>query len=311
VSTPHADGSTQAIARLDALSRSVDEQTSAVVAESRRIGILGRRTRRGAAIVALVAELERRSASMQSVLETGRTLLRERLQASPEAPVVREVRGDVTQRRGVGDAAQGFLRSLAIGDRVVDEVVLPLLDGERWEDTWIDAHESVRDILDQIVAADGVAPPTPAPAAGRSGGGPTALDHGGRSELHYAAGRTGGGVDRLRELLAEGYDVDLPDRRGFTPLFFAAEGAQPEQARALLDAGADIEARDAWGNTALGRAILVPDPAARQVARILLEAGADPDSKNDYDRSARDVVNDIVNQELRELFAQFPPLDQR
>lgn len=58
---------------------------------------------------------------------------------------------------------------------------------------------------------------------------------------------------------------------GISPLMVAVEWEQPEIVALLLDAGADIEASDALGQTALYRAVLRP-----AMLKTLLERGASP-----------------------------------
>ena len=62
-------------------------------------------------------------------------------------------------------------------------------------------------------------------------------------------------------------------------MHFAAQQSQTEAARALLQAGADVDPRDKHGNTPLGRAIFNSRGDVGTVA-VLLNAGADPDVVN-------------------------------
>lgn len=302
----NSDEVASAIIRVDDLEQTARARMAAM-SSAMSTTEAGGRPRQFSQLTGFVAELDRRTATMLATLDVARAELVSRGVASAPDDAGVALAADATAKTSdsVARAARAFLTAIGVGDHVVNEFVASVVDdGARgdvdpWEDAWVESSEAVREVLKRIVAA----------ANGHRSASPVvdALDRGGRSALHYAAGREGGGVARLRDLIADGFDVNLPDRQGFTPLFFAAEGAQPEQTVKLIAAGADLEARDAWGNTALGRAILVPDPNARQVARILLEAGADPDAENNYGRSARDVVHDIVNQELKDLFDEFPP----
>ena len=58
---------------------------------------------------------------------------------------------------------------------------------------------------------------------------------------------------------------------GIRPLMAAVEWDQPEIVAVLLDAGADIEASDALGQTALSRAVFRPE-----ILKMLLQRGANP-----------------------------------
>jgi ankyrin repeat protein len=60
--------------------------------------------------------------------------------------------------------------------------------------------------------------------------------------------------------------------RGQTPLHFACEGGHPEVAARLLDAGADIEARDMIGRTPLMTTAMSRN---MEVVKVLLKRGAD------------------------------------
>lgn len=81
-----------------------------------------------------------------------------------------------------------------------------------------------------------------------------------------------------RTLIAAGAEIDAADARGRTALHYAAEAGSEATVALLLLAGADVERPDGQGDTALHLAVAKGfDPAAR----ALLEAGADPNVRND------------------------------
>jgi ankyrin repeat protein len=57
------------------------------------------------------------------------------------------------------------------------------------------------------------------------------------SEIHDAA--RAGDVDKVRDLMNDGADVNAPDERGFTPLLWAVYGGHLDAAELLIDKGAD------------------------------------------------------------------------
>src|SRR5687767_2353813 len=78
-------------------------------------------------------------------------------------------------------------------------------------------------------------------------------------------------IIRVRELLKEAADVNVRDKEhNETPLILAVKFADAGMVRLLLDAGADVDARDDWGRTALFYA-QVPS----EVFEVLHNAGAD------------------------------------
>ncbi|CAD7694970.1 unnamed protein product [Ostreobium quekettii] len=99
----------------------------------------------------------------------------------------------------------------------------------------------------------------------------------GETPLGVAAKR--GSLATARVLLAAGADPDACcDQFGDRPLHQATETDSHEIVLALIEAGANISARDSDGDTALGDAAIFN--AARS-AEVLIEAGADVDSKQD------------------------------
>jgi len=74
----------------------------------------------------------------------------------------------------------------------------------------------------------------------------------GASPLHMAA--TNGDSGPLKALIAAGASVNARDREDNTPLHMAAYTDKSENARLLLEAGADIEAKSTGGRTPLSLA---------------------------------------------------------
>lgn len=96
--------------------------------------------------------------------------------------------------------------------------------------------------------------------------------------LHLAVGKRVGGLAGVRKLLANGADVMQQTAvSGWTPFHYAVLSHQFENAKALLDKGADPNVTDHAGNTALHIACNRRDGEA---VMQLLEFGADPNRDN-------------------------------
>ena len=63
-------------------------------------------------------------------------------------------------------------------------------------------------------------------------------------EDRLAAAAKAGDADAVRALLAESVGLERADAEGMTPLLVAAKYQRPEVVQLLLDAGADLSARD-------------------------------------------------------------------
>jgi len=124
-----------------------------------------------------------------------------------------------------------------------------------------------------------------------AGADPASGDIYGNTVLHYAA--MAEDPKLLEALLAAGVSPDLSNREvRETPLFVAIEHGREPQCRALLAAGADLEAQDVMWNRPLHIAAGAGDLA--QVL-ALLEAGADPCARNRDGEGFMELIDDDVD----------------
>ncbi len=89
-----------------------------------------------------------------------------------------------------------------------------------------------------------------------------------------------GHMNVVSQLLDNGANVNARDPQGQTALHLAAMGGHADIVRTLLDRGASLEAVNVWGGTVLGQTTwcVVNQPRTHYagVIEILLDAGADP-----------------------------------
>ena len=119
-------------------------------------------------------------------------------------------------------------------------------------------------------------------------GRPKNLDSGGLTPLLYAARENC--LACVDVLLTSGADIDLPDPDDVSPLLVAIMNANWDLARTLIDAGADVNEWDLFGEAPLftavnlrsridgGRASIDPMNKAKglDIVKLLLERGANP-----------------------------------
>jgi len=89
------------------------------------------------------------------------------------------------------------------------------------------------------------------------------------NELVVAAEK--GDTAAVQQLLQKGANVEARDSGGGTALLWAAEGGYTEVAKLLLDKGANINAKDSKGTTALLQAV---EQNSAELVKLLLERGA-------------------------------------
>ena len=117
----------------------------------------------------------------------------------------------------------------------------------------------------------------------------------------------GGDVEAVRELVRSGADVDARDRHGQTALMLAAHRGHREIVELLVEAGADLDVAAKYNLTALMLAIVAGHAA---VARVLVRAGANRDVRGVgapgfAGKSAYDLA---VARGMTELYAELERL---
>jgi ankyrin repeat protein len=113
-----------------------------------------------------------------------------------------------------------------------------------------------------------------------------------------------GDVPAVRAMLRDGADVDARDRHGQTALMLAAHHGHRELAQALVEAGAGLDGTAKYNLTALMLAIVA---GHADVARVLIAAGANLDVRGSgapgfAGKTAYDLA---VAREMTELYADL------
>ena len=110
--------------------------------------------------------------------------------------------------------------------------------------------------------------------------------HGGKhGTIHSAVG--GGDVEAVKEFLAAGADVNVKDKRRFTPLHWASISGHKEAVELLIDNGADVDAMRGGGGTPLSYAA---SWGHEEIVELLIANGADVNVKDAFSETPLDVA---------------------
>ncbi|KAG1057190.1 hypothetical protein G6F43_000969 [Rhizopus delemar] len=132
---------------------------------------------------------------------------------------------------------------------------------------------------------------------------PNKTDKAGRTKLFYATSQ--GHLDKVKELIENGANVNFKDNAGWTPLHEAALKGQYETGKYLILCGADVNARGFGQDTPLHDA---SSNARLECVRLLVEHGADVFALNESKQRPIDVCESKECQKV--LKAKMKQLDR-
>jgi ankyrin repeat protein len=103
-----------------------------------------------------------------------------------------------------------------------------------------------------------------------------------------------GTPQQVKAMIDSGADVNAKDERGCTPLMFAAEyNSNADMIEALIKAGADLHAKDQLGHTPLMYAAMLNHNP--KVIAVLFKAGADVNAQDKNGKTALDYARQNNN----------------
>jgi ankyrin repeat protein len=109
-----------------------------------------------------------------------------------------------------------------------------------------------------------------------------------------------GRSDELKTFIDAGYDLETRDANGYSAMILAAYHGQGQAVTQLIQAGADPCGQDRRGNTAMMGAIFKGNLA---IARQLLEADCSPDQRNNAGQTPAMYAALFQRQEILDALA--------
>merc|ERR1712061_54395 len=110
----------------------------------------------------------------------------------------------------------------------------------------------------------------------------------------------GGNADEVKKLVADGADINAQDDFGWTALRYAVRSNHPYAAQALVDLGADVNMPSKSGRTPL---MSVAANGLKTMVQGLLDAGADTSMTDKEGLTAYDHARE----DLKDLVKPKPP----
>jgi len=100
-------------------------------------------------------------------------------------------------------------------------------------------------------------------------------------------------------LIQAGADVNAREKRKWTALHFAAQEDNRDVVKLLLENGAEVDAEDDYKNTPLLRSVLNCKGGRGEVIKLLLQHGADRHHKNKSGNSPWEIALKIANFDIK------------
>lgn len=113
-------------------------------------------------------------------------------------------------------------------------------------------------------------------------------------------------IEIAKDLISKGINVNQRGYKGSTPLQYLLEGKHSILIRMVIEAGADVNIRDNYGNNALWTATF----NARgdyEFVELILEKGGEAFTKNKAGRSPLDLANQFNDKILIDLLTASNP----
>ena len=120
------------------------------------------------------------------------------------------------------------------------------------------------------------------------------LEGGWPALVYTCRGDRGGNIERVKELLDSGADINVRNYKGQSALHCASKAGFREVVQLLVDRGADINATDKQGLTPLAtamRSTIKDKIALREIAETLIHNGADIDLTDAKGKSPRNLIH--------------------